>query len=111
MSNATQTVSFLIDMSEVKPNGKGGLCYPLTATGTTSITGGEIFDFEGVGNTCDLGSSQPFGRAPRIINATLFITGGSGQFANASGTGQLTGSDDGYGNQVISSNGVLHLEK
>ncbi len=64
-----------------------GVCLPASFVGQLSETGGDSIDFSHVGVACEEAAPG----SPYHYNGTFRLTGGTGRFAAASGTGSLAG--------------------
>lgn len=60
-----------------------GICLPATGRGRLTETGGDTIEFTHAGLVCEeAAASSPF-----LYHATIRVTGGTGRFASATGTG------------------------
>jgi hypothetical protein len=86
-------------------NGDGGYCAP--ADGTSTITGvnGDTITEDVSGMVCEVGPTSL--TAPHTFTGTFTITGGTGRFADATGSGTVTGGDDGFGNSSYQESGTI----
>lgn len=70
-------------------NGYGsdqGVCVPAVWQGRLAETGGDSIDFNHVGTVCEEGSQS----SPMHYNGTYRFTGGTGRFATARGSGNVS---------------------
>lgn len=88
------TSKLTVDYSQAYSNGQGGYCAPASGTATiTNASTGDTISQTTSGTVCEVG---PTGFCvPHTFNGTYTITGGTGAYLNASGTGTVTGSDTG----------------
>lgn len=63
-----------------------GVCIPGAGAGTITETGGDTLSFNAVGTVCEEGVSS----GPYVFIGTYRITGGTGRFAAAIGTGSAS---------------------
>ena len=80
----------------------------MPANGTVTITDidGSTLTFKGTGQDCTVGPMEEL--FPNTFNGTYYITGGTGRFSGASGSGCYTfGVDDETGKHKLSLNGTI----
>jgi hypothetical protein len=116
-SNGTATSSHLgtgpytsdlrVDWASHSPNPDvtGASCAPANGTGTlTAANGDTLTQFES-GTVCETAASAP--NVPHSFTGSFFDTGGTGRFAGATGSGTITGGDDGAGNSNYTETGTI----
>lgn len=81
---ATYTTSFTVDFSSTGPNGTPGGTCQTRASGTITLTtpSGDSIYLQQAGSHCQTSNDNN-----RVDTAGYVITGGTGRFVNASGTG------------------------
>lgn len=77
------------------PNGDGGYCAPASGTSTLTAANGDAVYLTMTGTVCEVGATGL--NVPHTFSGTYTITGGTGRFDNATGSGSVTGGDDGWG--------------
>ncbi len=97
--SAVLTVPF----SGAYPSGSG-VCAPATGTATLTAANGDDVNFTYTGTVCAAGDIFT---SAHSFTGTYSITGGSGRFDDASGTGNITAGDDGAGNAFMSDSGTI----
>jgi hypothetical protein len=101
IGNATFTSSLTIDYTTYRSNGSGGGCAQASGDFVIHAASGAIHARQ-VGLLCEVGQT---GLSAHTFNATYWINPATstGMFYGASGSGNLTASDDGAtGNNVLS---------
>lgn len=87
-------------------NGAGGYCAPADGPSTLTAANGDTLSLWNAGTVCEVGATGLY--IPHTFsNATYKITGGTGRFAGASGSGTESGGDDGFGNAYYSASGTI----
>lgn len=81
------------------PNGSGGSCAPADGPTTLTALDGDQLTLQNTGNYCEIGPTGP--SVPHRYTGTYTITGGTGRFANAAGTGTVISFDDGMGHSYF----------
>jgi hypothetical protein len=114
-SNGTATSSHLgtgpytstltIDWAAATSNGDGGYCAPATGTGTLTAANGDTLDQTYTGTVCEVGATGT--NVPHTFSGNFSDTGGTGRFAAASGSGTISGGDDGYGSSSYQETGTI----
>jgi len=99
------TTTLTVLWSQATPNGDGGYCAPATGPSTLTAANGDQLDLQNTGTVCEVGPTG--NNAPHTFTGTYTITGGTGRFTRASGSGSLTGGDDGQGNSNYSASGTI----
>jgi len=66
--------------------GSQGICVPASGAGSISETGGDTLEFNAVGTICEEGGPS----SPYLYGGSYRITGGTGRFASAVGTGNVS---------------------
>ncbi|MGH2442402.1 MAG: hypothetical protein ACRDFX_04490 [Chloroflexota bacterium] len=88
------TSRLTIDYSQAVSNGAGGYCAPATGSATiTDASTGDTITQTISGTVCEVGATGYC--VPHTFNGTYLITGGTGAYADATGSGTVTGSDTG----------------
>ncbi len=98
--------SLTINWAQATSNGEGGYCAP--ATGTATLTAANrkgTVNLNVNGTVCEVGATAV--NAAHTLTGTYTVTGGTGKFTSATGTGTLTGSDNGTGSASILLNGTI----
>jgi len=84
----TFTSTFTILWMQASPNGQGGFCAPATGHTTLTLPGLGTITKNETGTVCEVG---PTGlNVPHTFTGTFTVTGGTGVFNNASGSGTAT---------------------
>ncbi len=114
-TNGTQTSSHLgtgpyqttltVDWAAATSNGQGGFCAPASGPSILTAANGDTLTLSNTGIVCEVGATG--NNVPHSYNGTYTITGGTGRFTDATGSGRVTGSDDGDGNSQYSASGTL----
>ena len=114
-SNGTATSSHLgtgayvsdltVVWAQATSNGHGGFCAPASGPSTLTAAHGDTLTLSNSGTVCEVGHTGA--NVPHTFNGTYTITGGTGRFAHASGSGTETGGDDGAGNSNYSATGSI----
>ena len=73
-------------------NGKGGYCAPTTGTMSLTDKKGHVLYMYFSGSNCDTGALFSF---HHVLNGNFSITGGTGSYEGARGSGTFNSSDDG----------------
>ncbi len=88
-------------------NKSGGFCAP--ADGPTVITAAngdnDTVTLQNVGIVCEVGATAL--HAPHTFNGLFTISGGTGDFAGATGSGTVTGGDNGYDISYYTASGTI----
>ena len=84
----TFTSSFTFDLTKATPNGPSSFCYPATGTVTLTLPGLGTLTKQETGKVCEVGPTGA--NVPHTFTGTFTISGGSGVFSNASGSGTAT---------------------
>ena len=106
MGTGPYVSTLTVDWAAATSNGDGGYCAPASGTqGMISGANGDTLYQSETGTVCEVGASSL--TAPHTFSGTFTITGGTGRFAAASGSGTVTGGDDGYGNSYYSETGTI----
>jgi hypothetical protein len=106
LGSGPYTSSLTINWAAATSNGAGGYCAP--ASGTQSLTvaaNGDTLTQTQTGTVCEVGATGS--NVPHTFTGTFTITGGTGRFAAASGSGTVTGGDNGQGTSFFSETGTL----
>jgi hypothetical protein len=91
--------------SEATPNGQGGFCAPAAGSSEFTAANGDQLDLQNTGTVCEIGPTG--NNVPHSYKGTYTITGGTGGFTSASGSGTVTGGDDGQGNSNYAASGTI----
>ena len=94
-----------IDWSAATSNGAGGFCAPASGSSTLTAANGDTLTFTDTGTVCEVGATGL--DVAHTFSGTYAITGGTGHFAGAGGSGTITGGDDGAGRSSFSANGTV----
>jgi hypothetical protein len=87
------------------PDVTNAYCAPANGTGTlTAANGDTLTQFES-GTVCETAASAP--NVPHSFTGSFFDTGGTGRFAGSTGSGTITGGDDGAGNSNYTETGTI----
>jgi len=105
LGKGAYTSTLTIDWAAATSNGSGGYCAPASGTSTLTAANGDSLTFSESGTVCEVGATGI--GVPHSFNGTYTITGGTGRFVGAGGTGTITGGDDGAGNSWYSLSGTL----
>lgn len=84
----------------------GELCGPATGSATLPAANGDEVDFTYAGTICALDATNPIFGA-HSFSGTYTITGGTGRFQGATGTGEITAGDDANRNAFMSDSGSI----
>jgi len=104
IGDATFVSSLTVAWSAATPNGAGGYCAP--ASGTVDVTSEHgALRLQEQGTVCEVGATAS--QAPHTLNATFYILGGTGRFADLQGTGTAVSSDDGRGKILAHLDGTV----
>src|SRR5207248_6014136 len=88
VAGGTFTSTFTILWMQASPNGQGGFCAPATGHTTLTLPGLGTITKNETGTVCEVG---PTGlNVPHTFTGTFTVTGGTGVFNNASGSGTAT---------------------
>ncbi len=105
LGKGTYSSSLTIYWTDYTSNGDGGYCAPALGSSTLVAANGDTLNEIVSGTVCEVGSSSP--TASHVFTGEYAITGGTGRFANAAGTGAIVGGDDGNGNSYYSEQGTI----
>lgn len=81
----TFTASFAFDLASATPNGPSSFCYSATGTVSLTLPGLGTLTKQESGKVCEVGPTGA--NVPHTFRGTLTISGGTGMFSNASGSG------------------------
>lgn len=95
--------------NENTPNGQGGFCAPASGPSQLVASNGESLNILDYGTVCEVGPTGTY--VPHTFTGKFLITGGTGAFQHASGSGTITSSDDGYGNSTYTASGTIKIGK
>jgi len=84
----TFTASFTFDLTSATPNGPSSFCYSATGTVTLTLPGLGTLTKQETGKVCEVGPTGA--NVPHTFVGTFTISGGTGVFSNASGSGTAT---------------------
>jgi hypothetical protein len=87
LGDATMVSSLVTDWGDSFSNGQGGFCAPFLSNSLISLSGGTLRLGER-GIACQVGANTP--TTPLVRSASFAITGGSGDYQGARGSGQMT---------------------
>jgi hypothetical protein len=104
LGNGKYTETITIDWAANYSNGKGGYCAPSSGPSVLTTSHGKI-DIQTTGTVCEVAKSVTFGR--HVFFGTYSVTGGTGRFAHASGTGSSYGGDNGFTHNAYVSFGTI----
>lgn len=99
------TSTLTVDWAAATSNGDGGYCAPASGPSTITAANGDTLSLQNSGTVCEVGATGS--NVPHTFTGTFTITGGTGRFANATGSGTTTGGDDGSGNSNYSASGTI----
>jgi hypothetical protein len=99
------TSTLTVFWAAATPNGAGGFCAPASGPATLTAANGDTLTMQVTGTVCEVGATSA--NVPHTFTGTYTITGGTGRFAGATGSGTSTGGDDGYGNSYYSDAGTI----
>jgi hypothetical protein len=97
IQQGTYTSTLTIDYASASSNGQGGFCAPASGTATLFGPNGSITKNES-GTVCEVGPTG--NNVEHTFNGTYTITGGTGAYAGASGSGSVT-SDQAAGDPLV----------
>ena len=86
-------------------NGAGGYCALAAGAGVLTAANGDTLTQSESGTVCEVGKTSDI--VPHTFTGIFTNMGGTGRFADASGGGTITGSDDGFGNSNYQENGTI----
>jgi adhesin HecA-like repeat protein len=81
----TFTSSFTFDLASATPNGPSSFCYSATGTVTLTLPGLGTLTKQETGKVCEVGPTGA--NVPHTFTGTFTISGGTGVFSNATGSG------------------------
>lgn len=84
----TFTSTFTIMWTQATPNGQGGFCAPATGQTTLTLPGLGTISKTETGTVCEVGPTGP--NVAHTFTGTFTVTGGTGLFNNAIGSGTAT---------------------
>ena len=99
------TSTLTIKWAAATPNGQGGFCAPATGSSTLTAANGATLTFSQTGTVCEVGKSSP--NVAHTFTGTYTITGGTGRFAGATGSGTISGGDNGQGISSYTASGTI----
>ncbi len=101
------SVDFVVDPAAATSNSAGGFCYPVYAESVHQSSAGDIH-MAVTGTLCNVGQgipSMPY--PPLAFYGAYQVTGGTGQYEEASGFGNLAGGVDESFRMLVTINGTL----
>ena len=104
IGDATFESSLTVAWFAATPNGAGGYCAPASGTVDVMSEHGTL-KLQEQGTVCEVGATAS--QAPHTFNATFYILGGTGRFADLQGTGTAVSSDDGHGKILAHLDGTV----
>ena len=114
-SNGTGTSSHLgkdtyvsdltVNWAAASSNGNGGYCAPASGPSTITAANGDTLTLQNTGAVCEVGATGS--SVPHTFTGTYTITGGTGRFQGATGSGTETGGDNGYGSSYYTLSGTI----
>jgi hypothetical protein len=84
----TYTSTFTIMWTQATPNGQGGFCAPAAGDTTLTLPGLGTMTKHETGQVCEVGATGA--NVAHTFTGTLAVTGGTGFFAGATGSGTAT---------------------
>jgi adhesin HecA-like repeat protein len=81
----TFTASFTFDLASATPNGPNSFCYSATGTVTLTLPGLGTLTKQETGKVCEVGPTGA--NVPHTFTGTFTISGGTGVFSSAIGSG------------------------
>lgn len=94
-----------VHWAQATSNGAGGFCAPADGPSTLTAANGDTLTLSNTGTVCEVGATGA--NVPHTFNGRFTITGGTGRFAEASGSGTETAGDDGAGNSTYTLSGSI----
>ena len=95
--------------NENTPNGQGGFCAPASGPSQLVASDGDSLNILDYGTVCEVGPTG--NNVPHTFTGKFLITGGTGAFQDASGSGTIKSSDDGFGHSTYSASGTIKIDK
>lgn len=95
-----------IDWAAATSNGAGGFCAPASGSSTLTAANGDTLALTSTGSVCEVGATSKY--ASHTFTGTFTITGGTGRFSHAQGSGTEIAGDDGYGNSTYTDTGSIN---
>lgn len=97
--------SLTVDWAGAYSNGAGGFCAPASGTSTLTAANGDTLTLSNTGTVCEVGATGA--NVPHTFKGNFTITGGTGRFAGAGGSGTESGGDNGTGNANYTISGTI----
>jgi hypothetical protein len=95
----TYTSTFTILWTQATPNGQGGFCAPASGQTTLTLPGLGTITKQETGQVCEVGATGT--NVAHTFSGTFSVSGGTGLFSNASGSGTATFSQQPGGSSAL----------
>lgn len=105
LGSGSYVSTLTVNWAQATSNGAGGFCAPADGPSTLTAANGDTLSLSNNGTVCEVGATGA--NVPHTFVGKVTITGGTGRFAHASGSGTETGGDDGAGNSSYTLSGSI----